>query len=236
MQKAAIVLTAMAFIAVVPPAVAQTVLTIGASGAVSVAPDEAIASFVAQFSAPDAATAQATLNNAMAKALVLARAVPGVEATTGSYGTSQDASNDQPPKISYAAQESLTLSIPAAGGIPPARFSALLASLQQDGLLLNGLDGGLSAPAQAKAEQAAIAEAITNMQVQAQAIAAQLHERAGDVKTMSVNVTPWQTPFRGGFDGAVPMKAMAAAPPSSAPQDISASATITAEIELNSML
>jgi len=90
------------------------------------------------------------------------------------------------------------------------------------------LGADLSAAGQTRLEQVAIADALTQIEAQAQGVAAQLHEHVGEVKTLSVNSDNAPSP------GPVRMLAMAAAPPpQSAPQDVSASADVTAEIQLN---
>lgn len=210
------------------PAGAQTVLTIGATGQVNAAPDEATASLTAQATSPDAAKAQAQVNALMSKALEAARATSGVAATTGSYGTSQQTTDTQPPKTVYQASQSLNLVLPAADGIPPARFTDLVGKLQAQGLLLNDLGGDLSAKAQVEAQQAAVLVAIAQIQAQAAAVAAQLHESVGAVKTLSVNAQP--------SPGPRPLMAMAMraeAAPVSAPGNVSVTADVTAEVELD---
>ncbi len=208
------------------PAGAQTVLTIAATGQAETAPDEAVASLTAQANAPDAATAQGDVNAAMTKALAEVRAVPGLKATTGGYQTIQ-MTDSQTQRISFQASQSLQLTMPAAGGVPAPGLTALLDRLQQQGLLLNELDGDLSATARAAAEQAAILAALGRIEAQAEAVAAQLHERVGPMKTLNVNAA--QSP------GPVPMLAMAraAVAPVSAPGNIQVSADVTATIELD---
>ncbi|MBB5373252.1 SIMPL domain-containing protein [Acidocella aromatica] len=212
------------------PAGAQTVLTIGANGQVNAAPDEATASLTAQMTSPDAAKAQAQVNAMMSKALEEARGVSGVVATTGSYDTSQQSTDTQPPQTVYQASQTLSLVLPAADGIPPARFTDLVGKLQGQGLLLNDLGGDLSAKAQQDAQQAAVLAAISQIQAQAAAVAAQLHESVGAVKTLNVNAqaAPGPRPFMG-----MAMKAMAVPPPVSAPGNITVTADVTAEVELD---
>jgi uncharacterized protein YggE len=212
------------------PAFAQTALTISATGTASATPDEAVASFTVQASAPAAAAAQAEVNAAMSKALAAARAVPGVTVTTGGYSCNQQAlyQPNQQIKVVYAASQSLSLTLSAAGGVPPARFAALLAQLQQQGLLMNNLGADLSSVAMQTLQQQANADALTQVQAQAAALAAQLHEHVGTMKTLNVSVE--QVAPRG------PMLEMAATdaapPPQSAPDNITATASVTAEIDL----
>lgn len=211
------------------PAAAQTALTLGANGSAQAEPDEAVANFNVQAVKPDAASAQAAVNQAVAKALTAARAVPGVVATTGGYN-SYSSTPDGHTKPQFTAQQDFTLVQPATDGVPDKDFTDLLAKLQADGLLLNGLSGGLSQAGQDKAQRAAIRDALTQLRTQADDIAAALHKKVGELKTLHVNT--------GG--GPVPpmprMMALAAAAPApqSAPEKVTVTANVTAEIELDS--
>ncbi|MGO9817678.1 MAG: SIMPL domain-containing protein [Acidocella sp.] len=222
-------LTAMLFALSAMPAGAQTMLTIGATGETEAVPDEAVASLTVHAELPTASAAQASVNKQMSKVLPQARAVPGVVVTTGAYTAFQQF---QPPGQSspptYQANQTLQLTMKAAGGVPSAAFADLLGNLQQQGVLMNNLGGDLSATARTAAQQQAIVAALDQIEAQAEAVAAQLHERVGPVKTLTVNAAPPPRP--------VPMMAMAvggAAPPVSAPGNIQVSADVTATIELD---
>jgi uncharacterized protein YggE len=224
----AALLLAPAFIAVAPTAHAQTDLTIAATGQASVPPDEATASFIVQAQQATAAKAQAAVNAATTQALALARAVPGVKVTTGGYSSfTVTPDNNAPPQ--FAAQQTLQLVLPAADGVPSEAFSNLVGTLQHDGLLLNALSGDLSDAGQRQAQQAAIADALTQIQAQAASIAASLHQQVGALKSLNVNASfsPGPRPM---------MMAMAArsnAPaPQSAPDNVQVMANVTADILL----
>ncbi len=113
--------------------------------------------------------------------------------------------------------------------MPDKAFTALLARMQADGLLLNGLSGGLSQAGQEVAQRAAIRDALTELRAQADDISAALHKQVGALKTLNVN--------SGG--GPVPpmprmmSMAMAAPAPQSAPGQITITANVSAEIELD---
>ncbi|WBO60619.1 SIMPL domain-containing protein [Acidocella sp. MX-AZ03] len=81
------VLSALALPAAAQTASAQTNLSLSAEGSVKVEPDEAVAQFNVQADAPNAAAAQAKVNQAMSKALAAAKALPNVVATTGGYNS-----------------------------------------------------------------------------------------------------------------------------------------------------
>ncbi len=218
------VLTALAL-----PAAAQTALTLNANGSAQAAPDEAVANFNVQAVKPDAASAQGAVNQAVAQAMAAARAVPGVVVTTGGYNAYSSTPDNQ-TKPQFTAQQSLTLTQPAPGGVPDKGFTDLLAKLQADGLLLNGLSGDLSQAGQETAQRAAIRDALAQLRAQADDIADALHKKVGALRTLNVNT--------GG--GPVPpmprMMALAAAAPApqSAPDNVTVTANVTAEIELNS--
>jgi predicted secreted protein len=169
------------------------------------------------------------VNAVMTKALTLAKAVPGVKVTTGGYGSyTVNPDNNAPQQ--FAAQQTLQLSIRAPAGAPPADFSNLIGTLQQDGLLLNALSGDLSDAGQRQAQQAAITDALAQIQAQASSIAASLHEQVGTIKSLNVNAAANQGPR--------PMMMMAMAKdsapaPQSAPDNVQVTASVTADIALN---
>jgi len=208
---------------------AQTDLTIAATGQVSVPPDEATAALTVQAQDTTAAKVQAEVNTVMAKALALAKAVPGVKVTTGGYGSyTVNPDNNAPQQ--FAAQQTIQLSMMAPAGAPSADFSNLLGTLQQNGLLLNSFSGDLSDTGQRQAQQAAITDALTQIQAQASSIATNLHEQVGIMKSLNVNAAANSEPR--------PMMMMAmaknAAPaPQSAPDNVQVTASVTAEIALN---
>jgi len=216
-------------LASIAPAHAQTDLTIAATGQVSVPPDEASAALTVQAQQPTAAKAQAEVNTAMAKALALARAVPGVKIVTGGYSSYTVTPDNNAPQ-QFAAQQTLQLSIKAPAGAPPDSFSTLLGTLQQNGLLLNSLSGDLSDAGQRQAQQAAITDALGQINAQASSIAANLHEQVGLIKSLNVNAnsSPGPRPM-------MMMMAMAkdsAPAPQSAPDNVQVTANVTADIAL----
>lgn len=208
---------------------AQTDLTIAATGQASVPPDEASAALTVQAQDATAAKAQAEVNTAMAKALALAKAVPGVKIVTGGYSSYTVTPDNNAPQ-QFAAQQTLQLSIMAPAGAPPAAFSNLLGALQQDGLLLNSLSGDLSDAGQRQAQQAAITDALAQIQAQAASIAASLHEQVGTIKSLNVNAAsnPGPRPMM----MAMAMKDSAPAP-QSAPDNVQITASVTADLGLN---
>jgi uncharacterized protein YggE len=216
-----------AMVAGVAPAAAQTVLSLSAIGNDTVSPDQMVASLTAQASAGQAREAAALLNAAMAKALAAARATAGVTAVTSDY-SEQNVTDETGKTTGYQASETLSLTMAAPGGAPPAVFTALAGRLQQQGLLLNDLDGSLSSQGQAAAQAAAITDAIRQVKATAAAVAATLGDQVGAIKTLDVNdETPGPI-----MPGRMMAMAATAPPPQAAPGPITASATVTAQIVL----
>lgn len=213
------------------PAMAQTILSLSASGSAQGEPDEAVAHLEIQATKPDAASAQADVNTAMTKALAQARAVQGVVATTGSYNTYT--TMDEPQKQRQStAQQSLTLTQPATNGVPDKAFTTLLGKLQADGLMLTGLDGDLSKAGAQQVQKLALQDAINNLRTQAQDIASALHKKVGAMQSLNVDtgnhyaVPQFQPRI---MAAAAPM----AAPPASAPAEITVNTNVSAKIELD---
>jgi uncharacterized protein YggE len=200
---------------------AQTVLSLSATGSVVTVPDQMEASLTVQESAVSASAAQDAVNRLMAKALASARKADGVTPTTAAYNVFQTQNQG------YQASQTLNLTMAAPGGLPPAAFTNLIGALQQDGLQLNSLDGQISAAGADAASQAATADALRRLQAQAHAIAAALGDKAGEIKTLTVDSSN-PGPIMPGR-----MLAMAAeAPPQSAPGPVTVQVTVEATIEL----
>jgi uncharacterized protein YggE len=203
---------------------AATTLTLSATGSATVAPDQMVASLQAQESAPAAPQAQDAVNQQMATALAESRATAGVTATTADYSVSEtDPGNNQPP--SYQASQTLNLTIPAPGGAPPGAFTALVGKLQQQGLLLNTLDGQLSAAGADAARRAATTDALHRLKTDAAAIAATLGDKVDDIRTLSIDT---------GNPGPIAprMMMLAAAAPQAAPGPVTIQVTAEATITL----
>jgi uncharacterized protein YggE len=210
------------------PAAAQTVLSLSGTGTVLAQPDEMVAGLTVQASAAGAAAAQADVNKVMAKALAAAKAVAGVVATTANYNVYQT-TNDAGAVTGYQASQTLNLTIPAPGGVPPAAFTALVGRLQDDGLLLNALEGDLSPAGSQQAGAQAVTLAIQQVQAQAAAIAKTLGQRVGVMKSLNVNTDNAGPPMPMRM---LAMAAKAPAPPQAAPGPVSVAASVSAEITL----
>jgi uncharacterized protein YggE len=184
----------------------KTSLSLSATGTSITAPDEMTASLSVQ-----------------ATAAAAAKAVSGVTTTTGAYSVYQPDAG----KPEYQASQALELTMPAPGGAPPEAFTGLTGNLQQQGLLLNNLDGQLSPAGQDHAAQEATTDALQRLRAQAASIAATLGDSVGPIKTLNID---------GGNPAPMPMgrmmMAMASPPPQSAPGPVTVQVTVTATIEL----
>lgn len=215
-------LTAMAL-----PAAAKTLLALNATGSAMAAPDEAIAAFEAQATAPDASSAQSTVNTEVAKALAAAREVSNVTATTNGYST-YTVTPDHQTSPEFTTTQSLTLMQPAPGGVPDAAFTNLLAKLQSEGLMMMRLQGGLSVEGMQHLKRAAMRNAITQMNEDAKAIANSLHMKVAALQALDVDANDSFTPPVGPRI----MALAAEAPPQSVPEAVSITARVSAKIDL----
>jgi uncharacterized protein YggE len=101
--------------------------------------------------------------------------------------------------------------------------------LQDRGFLLQNFDGALSDRAQRAAGQAAITDAIRQIQAQAQAVAGALGERVGRVESVTVNESgrPPMPEL-----AAAPMMARAFTPPQAAPSAVQVQVDVSAVVDL----
>jgi uncharacterized protein YggE len=205
-------------------------LSLTASGETAAIPDEIVASLTAQSSSVDASAAQANVNTAMKQALALSKTLPNVVAVTMDYSVSENTPGDPKQSPTYQASQTLQLTMPASGGTPSKSFTALVGQLQQHGLLLNDLDGDLSARGQDAAQEVAIVDAIHQLQAQASVVSKTLNDSVRAIKDLTVNFnapTPWPGPRP-----MVMMAAVDAAPPQAAPAAVVVQASVSATIAL----
>ncbi|WBO60618.1 SIMPL domain-containing protein [Acidocella sp. MX-AZ03] len=114
--------------------------------------------------------------------------------------------------------------------MPDKAFTDLLGQLQADGLLLNGLSGELSDAGRQSAQRDAIRDALAHLRAEAADIADTLHKKVGALKQLSVNGA--SAPLPPG--PRVMMMKAAAAAPQLAPDKVTISASVSAQIELTS--
>ena len=140
----------------------QPVITVTASASSEVANDRMHAVMRAEADNADAARAASDVNARMARALARAKAAPGVEASTASYGSYQVSEPNKPMRW----RVSQTLALESGDFVA---LSALVSTLQgTDGLLLSGLNFSVGQAARRAAEDALTQRAIGSWQQRAQ--------------------------------------------------------------------
>lgn len=206
-----------------PPAAAaaETVLSLAESAEVLRAPDEVRATLRVEARGASAAVVQARVNGLMAKALEQARAVPEVQAATGGYWTNRDGE-----KNTWTATQALTLR-----GTAPAPLLELAGALQEQGLVMGGLDWSLSRPQEIAARQEAGRMAIEALRQRAESVAGQLGMRVVNLRSLRLDAAAQPVP-RMQMSMMAARQDKAAPPPVSSPEAVPVSATAMAEFVL----
>ena len=156
-----------------------TLLTLSESAEREVTPDTIRARLLAQATSESAATAQASVNAAMARALTRARAL-GLEVETGSYSTYQESpqrpqslpAGAKPPLPLWRAQQSLILTAK-----DDAKVLEAAGALQAEGLALQELGYTLSREQQRSQQDDMFAEALQRLAARAEKAATALGMR-----------------------------------------------------------
>jgi predicted secreted protein len=216
-------LALLASLAAANAAHADTILHLAETATVMVAPDEIAASLTVQATSAIASDAQAKVNAGMADALVQARKVEGVAASTGGYGVWRS----NPPDHAATWQVNQTLNLIGHDG---PTLLTLVGTLQQHGLVVSNLGWRLSRTAERQAHQAATKQALAALRGRVEEAAALLDLRFDQFKEVRLDGAAPQPMFRG---MATTMAVGAAAPPPSvAPEDMPVSATAEADAVL----
>jgi uncharacterized protein len=206
-----------------------TLLTLSESAEREVTPDTMRARLMAQATSESAATAQASVNTAMARALNRAKAL-GLEVETGSYNTYQEApprpqnlpAGAKPPAPQWRAQQSLILT-----SKDDAKLLEATGALQAEGLALQELGYMLSREQQRGQQDDMFAEALQRLAARAEKAAVALGMRFEGWARVGLNGGMVQRP--------VMMKAMGmaaradAAPPVAAAGEQTVSVTVDGE-------
>jgi predicted secreted protein len=198
-----------------------TVLRLSETAEVERTPQEVSATLRAEARGADSRTVQAQVNSRMTAALAAARAVQGVQASTGGYWTTR-----QEKERNWLASQSLTLR-----GTEPGPLLELAGALQGQGLVMDGMGWSLSRTQRLEARQEAGRLAVEALRARAEAVAQQLGLQVAELRELRLDAPDTGTPrFR-----AAPMmaaRAEAAPPPVSAPQPEMVSATAEASFLL----
>ena len=211
-----------------PPPSVVTHLHLTAEGSASVSPDELVAELVAQATSASAVDAQTKVNALMKRALEEAATVAGVVALATGYaadpvdlnapvGQSEHPGLQRP---GWQARQVLVLRSPSGD-----RLLDLVGKLQGEGLTVSGLNWQLSAELRRKAQDAAMAAALKELQIRAAAAASVLTLRLDHIQDVQVNMRD--------LGPARPMMALrAAVPPQATPAPQAVTSEASADIVL----
>jgi uncharacterized protein len=205
------------------PVWAETLLHLGETATVMVAPDEIAAALRFEVTSASAADAQARVNAAMQEALAEAHKVAGVTASTAGYSVWRV--NPTPADHTERWQVSATLDLTGRDG--PALLG-LVGTLQQHGLVVGNLGWRLSRAAQQQARQDATKQALSALRGRAEEAAALLDLRFGQFKEVRLDSATPQPLFRQ-LPTAMAMSASPAPPPAAVAEDVPVSATADAD-------
>jgi uncharacterized protein len=208
-------------------ACAETLLHLGETATITVAPDELEASLRAEAVSPSAAEAQNQVNAAIQDSLGRARQMAGVTVATGGYGVWKMGPTPQDRAERWQASQIIHLT-----SRDGAKLLSLVGDLQQKGLAVSNLGWRLSREAQRTAHQQATKTALAALRGRIDDAAGLLDLRFDHFKDVRLDSAPPQpAPVMRGT--AMPMASpAAAAPPSAAPEDVPVSATAEADAVL----
>jgi predicted secreted protein len=153
-------------------------------------------------------------------ALAKAREVSAVQVNTGGYWTNRDSQSRQ-----WTASQRLTLR-----GTEAAPLLDLTGALQGAGLALDGLEWSLSRTVEQEARQEAGRLAIDNLRRRAAAVAEQLGMEVAGIRSLRLDAPDAPAPRMAMMRASA--SSMSAAPPASAPEDVSVTSTAVADVVL----
>lgn len=226
---AAAMLPLLAAVAIAPRAHADTILDLSETAHVSAKPDEITASLRAEATSATPQEAQASVNDAMARALKTAHAAQGVTISTGQYSVWNIETPPVHPGAAPAGapqwHASQTLDLTGKDG---AAMLALVGALQGQDLAVQSLSWHLSPDLVRATQETALRQAVSGLRARAEEMAGLLGLRFASFRTVRLTPEPPRP---------MPMMMMrAAAAPMSAPSaeqgPIEVTATITAEAVL----
>ncbi|HZF74695.1 MAG TPA: SIMPL domain-containing protein [Acetobacteraceae bacterium] len=197
---------------------AETVLHLSETAEVTRAPDELRVTLRAEARAGSAAAAQEALNRAVAAAVARARAVAGVQVSTGAYWTARL----EEPRAWQAAQSVMLR------GREPAPVLELAGELQAAGLAMAGIAWGLTRETAHAAREEARRLAVEGVRQRAEAVAGQLGLSVAGIRELRLDAPGRPEPRM------APMAAASrgAAPPIAVPEDAAVGATVEAVVVL----
>lgn len=201
----------------------ETLLRLTETGEVKRAPDELRLDLRAEARGSDAAGVQAQVNRAVQAALERAKGVTGVRASTNGYWTNREGA----PARAWVASQRIALR-----GAEPAPLLELAGTLQTQGLALDGMSWGLSREQSQAARAEAGRLAIDQLRARAAAVADQLGMEVAGIRQITLDAADAPVMPR----MAMAMRASAAdaapPPPAAAPEDVTITANLTADVLL----
>ncbi len=202
-----------------------TKLMLGESATREVEQDTLVVVLAARHRAPDAREAQRVVNQTMTGAIEQARAVAGIQVSTGGYRVYQEYDRDGRPRAWIAEQDLRLRSREAA------RLLELAGSLQDAGLILGGLSYELSAEARRALEDELTLEAIERLRARAERIATAMGMRVELIETLRIGSVAEEPPVRPMFEARM-ADAAAMPPPVALPGTDLVEVGIDAEVAL----
>ena len=202
----------------------RTTLVLSETATREVAQDTLVAVLTARAEASTPRAAQAEVNQAMTAAIGKAEAVTGVRAATAGYRVYQEHDREGEPR-GWVAEQDLRLTAREA-----APLLELAGTLQEDGLLLNGLNYQLSTEARRAIEDELALEAIAALRRRAEEVAASVDMAVATIATLRVGEAAEEPPIRPMMR--TTMAEAAAAPPVALPDVETVSTSVQAELIL----
>lgn len=202
-----------------------TELSLSVTGEASHPPDAMRASLLVSATASDAAGAQNLVNVRTKSALAALGRIKGVVATTGSYSVYPA---DRQRKT-WLARQSISLGFPASPTAPSAKpVLVVIGQLQDEGLMLESLDGTLQPASASATRDAAIRDAVKTMNQEAAGLAKALGMSVGPIIQIGLNVGGSVSPMI----QTLQMGARTASAPVAAPADVIERVSLSAKLQL----
>ncbi len=201
----------------------ETVLSLSASADTALPADLLTIHMRAEATGTDAVSVQQTVNQTVSKTLAKIKTVSGITASTGSYNVWERNDPAAANRKSWQASQTIALSAH--------RFDTLLdlvGRLQQDGLLVSGMEYSLSDEARRSVHDRLVADAIARLKADTAVAAKSLGMRVSYIKTIRID------PESGGRP--IMLKSMAAAAPvapSGEPAEQRVQLSVEAEVALS---
>lgn len=208
-----------------PAGDAETLLTFHESAATSLAPDLLSVALRSEANGSNPARLQQDVNDAVGKAVARAKATGEITVATGGYFVSDIITETNGRPHEWRATQTLTLS--------SKRFERLLqltGELQQDGLLMSGMNFELSAEARQSVHDRLVGEAMAAVRREAGTVASAMNMRVLGYKALRLGETARPPVFRA--MAMAPMAKTTAIPPTAEGAQMPVEVEVDAEVRL----